>query len=286
MLSAMTTLKGERRNALDALDTTALREAANWFVVLAGTANVIWQLSLPPVAYGVMESTGAGALFHDPKRRMRTTMGYIAVTMLGSADERAAYRAATNRSHAPVASAPDARVPYRAFDPQLQLWVAACLYRGAEYAYEQVHGPLTGLLREDFYRQGMVFGTTLQLPAEDWPATRDDYDAYWEATSARLEIDADAREYLSRVLRLEYLGREIPAPLLRWRIRMTADYLGPRFREMMHLTWTAEDQRRFDRFNRRMARFQRMVPRAVRELPLTRQLRDVQRSLARGERLF
>ncbi|MDN4476346.1 oxygenase MpaB family protein [Demequina sp. SYSU T00192] len=282
----MTALKAERRHELDALDTGALREGANWFITLAGTANVIWQLSLPPVAYGVMESTGPGALFHDPKRRMRTTIGYIAVTMLGSAEDRAAYRAATNRSHAPVRSEPGARVPYRAFDPELQIWVAACLYRGAEHAYERVRGPLTGDLRETFYRQGMVFGTTLQMPPEAWPATRDDFETWWNAMSERLAMDDAARAYLWRVLRLEYLGREVPAPLIRWRVRMTAGYLGPRFRELMELPWDDDEQRRFDRFNRRMAAFQRAVPRAMREAPLRRPLRDLRTRLAAGRPLF
>ena len=282
----MATLKAERRQELDDLDTSALREGVNWFITLAGTANVIWQLSLPPVGYGVKDSDSPGALFHDPKRRMRTTVGYIAVTMLGSGEERAAYRAATNRSHAPIKSAPDAKPAYRAFDPELQLWVAACLYRGAEYAYEQVHGPLHGDFREEFYRQGMVFGTTLQMRAEDWPATRDDFEAWWTEREARLSMDDSVREYLWRVLRLEYLGRDIPPRILAWRIRMTAGYLGPRFRELMHLEWDDDQQRRFDRFNRRMARFQRMAPRAMREVLLRRQLKDIRKRLSAGQTLF
>ncbi|WP_084105135.1 oxygenase MpaB family protein [Demequina sp. NBRC 110056] len=282
----MATLKAERRQELDALDTSALREGVNWFITLAGTANVIWQLSLPPVGHGVKDSTSPGALFHDPKRRMRTTVGYIAVTMLGSAEDRAAYRAATNRSHAPVQSKPGEAPAYRAMDPQLQLWVAACLYRGAEDAYERVHGPLSGAFREEFYRQGMVFGTTLQMRAEDWPATRDAFGSWWDSAQSRLEMDDSVREYLWRVLRLEYLGRDVPARLLAWRIRMTAGYMGPRFRELMHLEWDDEQQRRFDRFNRRMATFQRVAPRGVREVLLRRELRDIRKRLAAGRPLF
>lgn len=190
-------VKAQRRADLDAMDTSALAQSVNWFVLLAGTANVIMQLANRPVAYGVMESTGAGALFADPKRRMRTTTGYIAVTMLGDADMRAAYRAATNRSHAPVRSA-----------------------EGAE------------------------------------------------------------------VVRLEYLGRDIPARVVRLRIRLTAGYLGPRFRELMALPWTDDDERAFDRFNRRMAAFQRRSPRALRELPLRRSLRGIRRRLDAGQPLF
>lgn len=281
------TAKAQRRHELDAMDTSALRDAVNWFVILGGTSNVIMQLAKRPVAYGVMESkVTEGSLFENPKRRARTTMGYIAVTMLGGAEERSAYRTATNRSHARVVSEPGAKVEYRAFDPELQKWVAACLYRGAESAYELQHGPLTGAFREEFYRQGMVFGTTLQMPAEVWPATRDDFEAYWRETVAGLEIDDTARDYLMRVVRLEYLGRKIPAPLMRVRMRTVAGHLPPEFRALMHMAWEDEDQRRLERANRRIAAVQRAVPRSWREAPLRRQLRDVQKRLASGTPLF
>ena len=68
-------------------------------------------------------------------------------------------RRATNASHAPVRSVPGHPVGYNGLDPALQKWVAACLYRGAEHAYERVHGPLAGDFGVRFYQQGSVFGT-------------------------------------------------------------------------------------------------------------------------------
>ncbi|MEG3613974.1 oxygenase MpaB family protein [Isoptericola haloaureus] len=279
--------KADRRHALDAIETTALRESANWFQLLAGTSNVVMQLAARPVGHGVKDSTvDEGNLFLNPARRRRTTIGYIAVAMFGDAEERAAYRRATNSSHARVRSPEGAEVTYDAFDPALQLWVAACLYKGAEHAYQRVHGPLTGDFAERFYRQGMVFGTTLQLPAEAWPATREDFDAYWSASLDELEMDDATRQYLMRVVHLEYLDREIPPWLMRWRVRLVTGYLEPRFRELMHLEWTPDDEARFARFNRRMTRFMRLAPRRLRERPFTRSLRDVRRRLATGTSLF
>lgn len=279
--------KAEARRRLDEIETPALREAVNWFVLLAGTSNVIMQLSMQPVGYGVMQSkVDDGNLFLNPKRRSRTTLSYIAVTMLGGGEERAAMRKATNRSHAQVRSDAGNPVTYNAFDPALQKWVAACMHLGAEYAYEQVHGPLEGEFREQFYREGRVFGTTLQLPDEEWPATRDAFQEYWDATLDALVMDEPVRTYLTRVVNLEYLGRKLPERVLRWRRRMVAGYLDPRFRELMQLPWTADDQLRFDRFNRRMARFMKISPRALREYPIARQLKDVRKRLAAGQSLF
>ncbi|WP_205649372.1 oxygenase MpaB family protein [Agromyces sp. LHK192] len=281
------TRTAKRRSELDAIDNSALREAVNWFVLAAGTSNVVMQLSRRPVAYGVMESRVVeGNLFTNPKRRARTTVAYLAVVMLGGPDERAAMRRATNRSHAQVRSEAGAPVAYHAFDPELQTWVAACLFKGAEDAYVRAHGPMHGVFRDEFYRQSMAFGTTLQMPPENWPATRDAFEAYWREQVATLEVDDATREYLTRIVRLEYLGRTLPERVLRYRARLVAGYLPPEFRALMHLPWTDDDQRRFDRFDRRLARLTRAMPRRVRERPLARQLTDVRRRLADGRPLF
>ncbi|WP_406265690.1 oxygenase MpaB family protein [Nocardia sp. NBC_00881] len=60
---------------------------------LGGTANVIMQLSAPPVGYGVVESTVAGGkVMLHPIKRLRTTLTHLSVAMLGSDEERATYR--------------------------------------------------------------------------------------------------------------------------------------------------------------------------------------------------
>jgi uncharacterized protein (DUF2236 family) len=56
----------------------------------AGTANVIMQLGRPPVGHGVIESpVESGNVMRHPHRRLRTTMTYLAVALLGTDDERA-----------------------------------------------------------------------------------------------------------------------------------------------------------------------------------------------------
>lgn len=269
------------------MDTSLLAQGANWFVVFGGPANVIMQLANRPVAYGVMESkVDEGNLFKNPRRRMRTTASYVAVALYGSAEERAAMRQATNRSHASVRSDDGAEVAYNAFDHGLQKWVAACLYKGMEDGYVLGNGPLPADIAEEFYQQGKVFGTTLQMPPELWPATRADFEEYWTSTIAGLEIDAWTREFLLRIVNLEYLDVRIPAKVKAFRVWSTKGHLGPDFRRLMGLEWSAEDQAKFDRFNARIARSNRMMPAAVRELPARGQLRDVKKRLRDGRPLF
>ena len=119
---------------------------------LAGPANVVMQLALAPVGYGVLESkVDSGKVTLHPLKRFRTTFTYLAVAMLGTDADRDRYRAAVNSAHRLVHSDEASPVPYNAFDPALQLWVAACLYYGSVYPYEWLHGPMPDDLADAFY---------------------------------------------------------------------------------------------------------------------------------------
>lgn len=263
---------------LDDLDTRLLAQGASAFTALSGTANVVMQLSRPEIGYGVKDSTVIeGSLFGNPRRRQRTTVGLLAVAVLGTAEERAAYRRATNASHA--------RVP-GAFDPELQLWVGACIYMGFEEAREHTYGPLAGAEREEFYRQGAIFGGMLQMPAALWPATREDFEEYWRDGLATASIDASVGEYLHRVIRLEYLGRRIPGPVLRLRTFLVTGYLPAELRAQMGLSWSAGQARRFAWFNRAVAFLVRRLPPGRRAWPFTRSIRHIRERIAAGENVF
>lgn len=272
---------------LDDLDTSLLAQGASIFTALSGTANVVMQLSRPEVGYGVKDSVVAeGSLFSNPRRRQRSTIAFLAVAVLGTSAERAAYRAEVNKSHAQVRSAPGAEPVYSAFDAELQRWVCACIYRGFEEAREHILGPLTGSEREEFYRQGAVFGGMLQMPAALWPRDRDAFERYWREQVAQVRIDPEIGAYLHRVIRLEYLRRPIPGPVLRVRAWLVTGYLPPEFREQMGLAWSPRQQRRFARFNRTLGFIIRRLPLSARQQPFTRSIRRLRARIAAGEPLF
>ena len=70
---------------------------------------------------------------------------------------------------------------YNAFDRDLQMWVAACLFVGLEDTYQLLRGEMTAEQSEQFYRSAWTLGTTLQVTEDQWPATRAEFDAYWDA---------------------------------------------------------------------------------------------------------
>lgn len=272
---------------LDSLDTSLLAQGASIFTALSGTANVVMQLSRPEIGYGVKDSVVVeGSLFGNPGRRRRTTVGLLAVAVLGTPAERAAYRSSVNDSHARVRSAPGAVPSYSAFDPELQRWVGACIYKGFEEAREHTFGPLRGAEREEFYRQGAIFAGMLQMPADLWPADREAFEVYWRAGLAAARIDDAVRVYLERVIRLEYLGRPVPGRVLRLRTWLVSGYLPPELRAQMGLTWTPHQQRRFARFNRVLGRMVRLMPAGRRNWPFTRSIAEIRSRAAEGRDLF
>lgn len=215
---------------------------------LAAAANVIMQLARPGVGHGVIESrVESGRLDRHPVKRARTTFTYIAVALLGSPEEKAAYRRAVNRQHARVRSTASSPVSYSAFDVDLQLWVAACLFRGLEDSYRAFIGPLTPAMRQRMYTASATMGTTLQVPAEAWPADIEAFDAYWEEQLKKISIDEPVREYLRDLAGLRFLPRPVSLLFGGFNRFVTTGFLPPPFREQMRLPWTERDQRQFDR---------------------------------------
>lgn len=249
---------------------------------LAGQSNVILQLSWPGVGYGVLNSrVHDGSAMRHPFKRARTTFAYLAVAMLGTDAERAAYRKAVNGQHAQVVSTPEEPVAYRAMDPRLQTWVAACLYYGTVDIVEALRGPLPDAEADALYAYCARFGTTLQMPPEAWPADRAAFARYWEDGLAEVAIDEPVRAMLMDLTLLRNMPRALRGTA-RFHLFMTTGFLPPRFREEMRLDWTPSDQRRFERVLRRLGAVERRLPAPVRLFPFNVLLWDLRRRMRRG----
>lgn len=252
--------------------------------LLAGPANVIMQLALPAVGYGVYESkVDSGSLFKHPVKRTRTTLTYLAVAAIGSPEMRKAYRQAVNKSHAYVRSNADSPVQYNAFDPNLQLWVAACLYRGWE-DIQRIYGDPANLT-EEAYQQGAVMGTTLQMPRELWPATRADFEEYWQKTISEIEIDETIRRHLMQVVRMKFSFAPVRLATGWFSEAMTIGFLPEEFRDKMRLQPTPAQRRFFDVHNAIVRNVLRFMPEPVRRFPFGLLLADVRWRLRTGRPL-
>jgi len=261
----------------DSMDIPSLAE---------GAANVVMQLLNRPVAYGVMESpVESGALYKHPIKRTRTTISYLSVAILGTPTDKERYREAVNTAHRQVRSTAASPVKYNAMDRGLQLWVAMCLYVGFEDTHQLLRGRMDREQRALFYRDSAPLGTTLQVPAELWPATPEEFDATWiELCEQKITPDETTRAYLRQLVDFTFVGN-LPTPLKAFNRFLTAGFLAPRFREAMEIAWTARDQRRFDTFWRVVAFGNGFVPLALRRLPYRLLLADLRLRAKFGRRL-
>ncbi|MFI5952484.1 oxygenase MpaB family protein [Cryptosporangium sp. NPDC051539] len=272
-----------------ATDDTAidLRVIVTGVGLLAAGANVIMQLARPGVGYGVAESrVESGRLFDHPVKRTRTTLSYLAVALLGSPDDKAAYRDAVTVAHRQVYSTADSPVRYSAMDPRLQLWVAACLYRGFEDVHTALGGRLTAAEAAAIYRRSRALGTTLQVRESMWPADREAFQRYWDAELAHVDIDDTIREHLLHVVRLSYLPCALAAPFTAFTTFVTTGFLPPEFRDAMRLDWDARRQRRFDCLMRAIGTLSRRQPAALRTFPFNYLLWDVRQRIKKGRPLI
>jgi uncharacterized protein (DUF2236 family) len=259
--------------------STAMDRGFMGSALLAGPANVIMQLARPGVGYGVVESrVESGRIDRHPIKRARTTITYLAVATQGSEAQKAAFRMAVNRAHAQVYSTDDSPVGYNAFDPNLQLWVAACLYKGAVDVYRLLVGDMDEETADEHYREGMTLGTTLQVPAEMWPPDRAAFDEYWRAALEKVQIDDTVRDFLYPIAMARVavpMPRRIRRPLEKVALLITTGFLPQRFRDEMQLPWDARRQRWFDRLMTTIRVANRVAPKFVRRFPFNLMLVDL-----------
>ena len=279
------------RNLLQRLTRPAVFEdGIPGIALLAGPANVIMQLGLPGVGYGVKESrVESGRIDRHPIKRARTTFTYLAVATRGTPAQQKAYRKAVTRAHAQVVSTEDSPVSYNALDPELQLWVAACLYKGGVDVRRTFIGEMDDDTADQHYRDSMALGTMLQMRPEMWPADRPAFDKYWDEQLKKIHIDDTIREFLYPIAVARMAGLRMPGPLQQINeslaLLITTGFLPQRFRDEMKLDWNRSKQREFDAVMAAIRLSNTVAPSFVRNFPFNLLLHDVNWRMRTGRPL-
>lgn len=258
--------------------------------LLAGAANVVMQLARPGVGYGVVESrVESGRIDRHPIKRARTTFTYLAVSAQGTPEQQAAFRRAVDRAHAQVYSTEESPVSYNAFDPSLQMWVGACMYKGVLDIYNIFVGEVDDAAAAQLFEEGIALGTMLQVPREMWPADQAAFDRYWEESMAKVHIDDRVRDFLWPIAAGRVRGAKLPASVQRrlddFNLLITGGFLPQRFRDEMRLEWDDDKQRRFNRLMKRIRTVNNVLPRVMREFPFNWMLKDLDWRIRTGRPL-
>ena len=267
----------------DAVSPEVRRVILNGLALLPAGANVVMQLSQLGVGHGVLESrVSSGSLYHHPIKRTRTTMSYIMIAGFGTPEERAALRAAVNVQHRQVRSSPPDQVRYNAFDPALQLWVAACMYQGVLDSVNFLYGEQSEDVLDEIYRFSARFATTLQVPDSLWPSDRESFERYWTSALTTVEMDAATRAYLRDFISLGFLPRVVRTVLGPINRFVTTGFLAPVFRDALGVPWGPSQQALFRVLLRLLAALNHVLPSLLREFPWNLVLRDARRRIASG----
>ncbi|MGO4255941.1 oxygenase MpaB family protein [Marmoricola sp. RAF53] len=246
-------------------------------LLLGAGSAVMNQLALYGVGKGVAEHSNT---LDRPLDRLRTTLTYVYVMTLGTDEERRTVARLVNRAHRPVRGK-----DYTAFDPYLQLWVAATLAQNGEFIYEKTFGPMDEATRERSYQECRIFGTALQVGEDMWPATRADFTAYWERMQGELSPDPQVQAYAAALLST----RGAPLllrPSIALQNLLTRGNLEPRVREVLALRWSRRDQRAYDAFWAFFRAVYPRVPRPLRTLHARLVMRGMRKRLRQNRRVI
>jgi uncharacterized protein (DUF2236 family) len=275
-----------RRTARWTTEPVSAAEAMDFWAFAAGAANVIMQLSRQGVGYGVVESkVDSGSLLKHPWKRARTTFQYLAVAILGNTQDHNAFREAVNESHRHVHSTAESPVRYNAFDRELQMWVAACLFVGLEDTYQLLRGEMTAEQGDQFYRSAWPLGTTLQVVEAQWPATREEFDEYWTDACRQVVIDDVVRRYLLHLINLRMINPVLGLPFRPLLKFPTTGFLAPVFREALGVGWGETRQFWFERLFLFVAFVNRFLPGFIRQGGSNLLLADVRMRVRDNRRL-
>ena len=115
-----------------------------------------------------------------------------------------------------------------------------------------------------------------------WPADRAAFEDYWAAALAELRIDPPVRDYLNRLIMLDYLPLPFGTALGPLNRFLTTGFLPPPFREQMRLPWTERDQELFDFLIQLVAAANRLLPSPVSRFPFNASLHELRLQMIRN----
>jgi uncharacterized protein (DUF2236 family) len=231
-------------------------------ILLAGAGRaILLQLANPAIGRGVAAHS---TFTQRPVNRLKGTLTYVYAIVYGTDEQVTEVRRRVNRAHVPVRRTADASsAGYNAFDPTLQLWVAATLYDTAFTITEKIRGPLDDDAADAMYQDYARLGTALQLAPDMWPKDRAAFGRYWEEQLSTLHAEEEGVRVGRGLLfpRHTALWYRAIMPTARF---LTAGLLPAQLRQDFGLAWSDRHQRRFDRTWRVLSVAYPILPRGLR----------------------
>src|SRR5918912_222892 len=211
-------------------------------IALSGPRTLLMQAAHPVAFTGFFAHTGA---LDDPYARLQRTVRVLG--LIGWGDKREAQKATArvrdihSRIHGVLPEAAGrfpAGTPYSATDPELLLWILACMADSALVVYQRYVRSLSRDERDAFWQDYKVIGREFGLRTRDMPARIEDFERY---VRGMIEGDDLFVTPQARALALSIVMRPpVPLharPMLRVANFVTVGLLPARLRQMYGFSW-------------------------------------------------
>jgi uncharacterized protein (DUF2236 family) len=211
-------------------------------VALAGPRALLMMAAHPVAFEGFFMSTGD---LDDPYARLRRTADVLAAITWGDRRRaetlcrRVRARHAEVRGTLPAAAGRfPAGTPYAADDPQLLLWILACLVDSSRLVYERYVRTLSPAEREAYWADYKLVARLFGLRAKDLPRTAGDFADYTAGmlASGDLTVTDTARDLGRRIVLRPPVGLRA-RPLVELVNQITAGLLPGDLRRQYRLSW-------------------------------------------------
>lgn len=248
------------------------RHAADGTLMAGGAAAILLQLADPRIAAGVARHS---SFRERPLDRLDGTHQYLTALVFGDDRDIRHVVRVVNARHARVrGTEPRA---YDARESDAQRWVAATILAVALHLEERlIRRRLDPATADALVRGYAPIAARLQGADAGWPASREEFDAWWAGRLSALDVGDDARAVARDLL----AARGLPASLrlLMPAVRLvTAALLPPEIRDAYGFRWTPRAQRAADAWFRWLRIARRIVPARLRALPTRTSLRRLRR---------
>jgi uncharacterized protein (DUF2236 family) len=211
-------------------------------LALSGPRTLLMQAAHPVAFTGFFAHTGA---LDEPYERLQRTVRVLGLIGFGDKGEAQKATARVRAIHRGIHGAlPEAAgrfpagTPYSATDPDLLLWILACMADSALVVYERYVRSLPRDERDAFWQDYKVIGREFGLRDADMPEEIEDFDLYMEEM---VEGDDLFVTDAARELALEIVMRPpVPLharPMLEVANFVTVGLLPPRVRRMYGFSW-------------------------------------------------
>lgn len=248
--------------------------ATDGIYITGGQFAILCQFAHPGLAEGsYKQSNFANRIMN----RLKTTARFLNAAVMGTRAEKEAIFGAIHAAHADVRGE-----TYFADDPELHKWTTATLFVSLVVVHETFFGKMSRSRQEVLYREAAVYGTSLRMPPELWPASLDEFWAYWDHNIENLVVTDWARSLCRDLL----WPRNMPLvmrPTLPIARNLTRHWLSERLQREYGLKVTPWNKAMFHSVVAGTALVYPYLPRRVKEIPSRMYVKDMKKAVKRIE---